>query len=509
MQAESIQENGAVIAQVFALDARGDSGNGDMDMASGTNDADIFNIVTSGRTSDQVHLYGRGGDDIFHLDMRVEGLSTIQHGHHLNLGSGHDEIRFEHVADLRGTIVGRIDDLISEDNIFVDGVRLDLHDPESLAGFSAKVVMYQGQQWLDLQNADGGRLFYALEAPRQINGVEEAHFLAWNHDIPDLPAVDYVHVQNTLPGDIVESYVPESQITAPADDEDASYALSGTANDDLIIARSGNDTINGGAGDDQIQASKGSDQVDAGEGNDMVEGGRGFDLLRGDVGDDSLSGGTDSDTLIGGAGHDWLIGGSENDSLDGGDGSDLLDGETGDDTLRGGAGRDFFFGGAGNDLLIGGDDDQMQGGAGDDRFDLDGDDIFVEGQDGRDSYTVAAGSHVEIYDFTAGEDVLDLAHLFEDEADLAAHLSVQDSEYDADWQDLVIDLPGDDEDASGQIILIGAGALVEDPSMLVSDWEGDVEEDDAGDDGDSGGFLGLMLGGLLLLAAMGGGVGGF
>ena len=123
-----------------------------------------------------------------------------------------------------------------------------------------------------------------------------------------------------------------------------------------------------GAGNDMVTGTGQDDVIFAGSGNDTVAGGAGNDQLYGEAGNDVLSGGAGSDLLFGGAGHDTLNGGAGQDQLQGGDGDDSLDGGVGDGAA------DLAFGGAGNDSFIwapGDGNDQFHGGTGTDTLQLD------------------------------------------------------------------------------------------------------------------------------------------
>lgn len=79
-------------------------------------------------------------------------------------------------------------------------------------------------------------------------------------------------------------------------------------------------------------------------------------LIAGTAKNDTLDGRGGDDFVFGDAGRDCLLGGSGNDLLDGGKGADVLNGETGNDTLRGGKGPDVFVfapgTGAGHDVIL-------------------------------------------------------------------------------------------------------------------------------------------------------------
>ena len=157
----------------------------------------------------------------------------------------------------------------------------------------------------------------------------------------------------------------------------------GTSAADVLKADDDGDRIEGGGGDDTITGGAGWDLLLGGTGNDTIEGGGGQDWLDGGEGDDRLSGGEGADVLSGGAGNDTLDGGADADVLGGHEGDDQLFGGAGDDTLEGGAGADTIEGGSGDDEMFG------DGGA----------DTFVFGPGNGDDI---------VYDFTSGEDVIDL-----------------------------------------------------------------------------------------------------
>jgi hypothetical protein len=102
------------------------------------------------------------------------------------------------------------------------------------------------------------------------------------------------------------------------------------------------ETLTGTAGNDRIHARGGDDIVNAGAGNDRVFGGWGRDTLNGEGGNDRMRGGPGPDTLNGG---------EDNDVLRGRWGADVVDGGNGDDIIWVGRGADVQFGGAGNDNM--------------------------------------------------------------------------------------------------------------------------------------------------------------
>lgn len=110
-------------------------------------------------------------------------------------------------------------------------------------------------------------------------------------------------------------------------------SLTGTANNDQIIAGSngdtaaagaGNDSVTGGDGADSLAGGDGADTITGGEGNDTIVGGDGANILSGGTGSDSIIGGTNADSITGGNGHDTLFGGLGIDTLTGGNENDTF-----------------------------------------------------------------------------------------------------------------------------------------------------------------------------------------
>lgn len=158
----------------------------------------------------------------------------------------------------------------------------------------------------------------------------------------------------------------------------------GTTGDDVLQADDDGDRLEGGAGDDTLTGGAGADLLVGGEGNDTINGGAGHDSLQGGAGDDVIRGGTGADWIGGDEGADTIYGEAGNDSIEGASGDDRIEGGEGDDWLGGGEGADTLIGGVG--------DDEMFGDGGADTF------VFEAGH----------GNDV-VWDFTTGEDTIDLS----------------------------------------------------------------------------------------------------
>ena len=159
------------------------------------------------------------------------------------------------------------------------------------------------------------------------------------------------------------NFVFEDKVLSVDDIAAMSFAIGGTAGDDVLTGWESNDVIAGGPGNDKLYGGDGIDNLFGGKGDDELYGGNGNDYLSGGAGNDKLYGGNDNDNLFGGKGDDKLYGENGDDYLSGDEGNDELYGGYGNDTLVGGDGDDYLEGGSGYDILIGGPgNDTLKGG---------------------------------------------------------------------------------------------------------------------------------------------------
>ncbi|WP_417517094.1 hypothetical protein [Minwuia sp.] len=285
--------------------------------------------------------------------------------------------------------------------------------------------------------------------------------------------------------------------------DNADNVIAGAGGDDIMEGRdgddlfgvdvgTGDDTINGGAGRDTLllvrQPGQGGDQIVITRNNDIVatgpdQTGSGGDRVstasieaiefRGsDFAETFRAHNFGGDLSISmGAGDDVVVGSnSGGDLIDGGAGNDLVMGESSrdfglgtSDTLSGGAGQDTISGQSGDDILDGGaDDDSLYGGAGADRF--------VFGADSGDDI---------IFDFTSGEDVIDLTALDLDSRFNELEIARVGSSARIDLGDgNRLTLSGIDPDDLSADDFLG---LVEDPGSTATDGD-DLLTDTAGDE---------------------------
>ena len=236
--------------------------------------------------------------------------------------------------------------------------------------------------------------------------------------------------------------------------------LYGGAGNDLFVGGGGDDYMNGGTGSDSIgynqltydangNPTTGGIVLTLAEGTaeGHATGSHGNDTLisienvLGSLGSDSITGNGDGNLLNGSYGNDTLRGGAGNDTIIGEDGNDTLHGGTGSDWLDPSIGSNLVLGGDGNDTIIAmgseaSSHDTLYGGTGNDRIytgsrgehtiyaGMGNDWIFTSGGTsdvytgtGADvvvmapAYKVATTSVVDVYDFTLGEDRVNLRQI--------------------------------------------------------------------------------------------------
>jgi Ca2+-binding RTX toxin-like protein len=189
---------------------------------------------------------------------------------------------------------------------------------------------------------------------------------------------------------------------------------------DVFRGSNANDLFNGGFGDDSAVGGAGNDTLTGGEGNDTLDGGSGSDNLTGGYGEDRIYAVAGNDTVQGGFGNDRIDAGTGNDKASGDDGLDTLIGGDGDDRLDGGTSADKIYGDAGNDTLVSGS----------------GNDTLWGGKGGADVYAVTTpleGRHdyLVFYDFTPGEDKIDLRDMSIDPDGYNSYMMIYDGPYGA------------------------------------------------------------------------------
>jgi Ca2+-binding RTX toxin-like protein len=154
--------------------------------------------------------------------------------------------------------------------------------------------------------------------------------------------------------------------------------LTGSDNNDVLIATgAAANILLGQGGDDVLAGGGGTDVIDGGDGidtNSFAGIGLGVTAAINADGTGSAAYGSVTESFVS---IENLTGSDQADNLTGNDSVNVIDGGLGDDTIAGLGGDDLLFGGSGNDTIRGGNgDDRVVGGFGDDN---------IQGNDGNDS----------------------------------------------------------------------------------------------------------------------------
>ena len=436
-------------AQAFQiLYVAGGDGNdtitGSMDMADGT--------------SQNVVLYGQGGDDVLQSSAGVLSGTQDYYG-----GDGNDTL-------IATDLAGHFFDGEDGNDTLIGGAESDtlqggLGDDIINAGGGDDIInsnfTYQGADVIDAGSGDDQ--IWAGENAVSVNGgtgMDVLYFdsftdITFTHN----PTGVATFIGSGLQVQNVETYV------LSLDGNGADIIFLGDGGD-TVNGSFGADEIHGGAGDDVLSSQGSNSTIYGDEGNDSISiGGVSGSIAYGGSGNDSLSfgesGAAFSGTLDGGDGDDTFsvsdsvftaIGGAGNDTLailssptaqdntfvasatgvatfgafgatvegietfqiylDNGndtitllDGDDYVQGEGGNDVINGGGGMDNLVGQGGDDILNGGaGDDQLEGGAGIDQVNGEDGDDFLTGGDGND--TLSGGFGLDTLYGDAGNDTL-------------------------------------------------------------------------------------------------------
>lgn len=235
--------------------------------------------------------------------------------------------------------------LATKGNKIVDG-NLDIADPKfakSLKDVKASNGIVQGIDRVllpaDFLDSEGDPTD-DLEPEESPNGEGEP--------IDPMEPIDPIEPEGE--GDPIDPMEPVDPVTPesegdplnPEGQPDLTDVLNGTADDDVLVAKSGSNFIVGFAG---------NDVAIGGTGDDYIIGGAGQDFVLGNGGKDVIFGGSDKDLIVttgmsfvsGGMGDDLLFGESESGRMYGDDGNDVI--VVSEDSTA------AIYGGLGDDLI--------------------------------------------------------------------------------------------------------------------------------------------------------------
>ena len=248
------------------------------------------------------------------------------------------------------------DTLISIENI------IGSDDGDTITATGAAANNVRGGGGDDVISTGGG-----TDAVDGGEGIDTNDFSGINANAAD-PTIAGVEVTLNADGTGTAQYIGGGVIGNPVVFEEFTGIenITGTVNDDTIIASgAAANVINGGAGNDIIAGAGGTDVLDGGEGIDTNS----FQNIGAPVVADLASGSasympnetvtvfenfSNFENLSGSTNNDQLFGDGNDNVLSGSDGDDLLVGRGGNDTLLGEAGNDVLRAGGGSDINDGG-----------------------------------------------------------------------------------------------------------------------------------------------------------
>lgn len=307
-------------------------------------------FLYAGSTRDR--LFGGNGDDFIAVGA-FSGIDFLREVRAVG-GAGNDRFWVGSFSD--GVLDGgdgndvmtiRRDAIANSMVRWLDGIWTIVQDPDNRFTFAPMTITASSVENLDFQGSVLVDDIIAGDGNDTIHAGEGANIVdAGGGD--DLVSYAATHA-NTLQGGAGEDTLAVGLRQAPyfvagadgaADDGMASilqgfehFRVAGSASNDIIAFRGGNDWADG---------SFGADTIYGGDGNDTLTGGQGHDLLDGGAGNDILRAGAGFDTLEGGDGIDRLLMTRDAGLAYGGDGNDRIVVGNGEATLYGGAGRDIF-----------------------------------------------------------------------------------------------------------------------------------------------------------------------
>ncbi len=146
-------------------------------------------------------------------------------------------------------------------------------------GAGKQASIYQQMfRWLDGQHADGGHTIPLFA------------FMAFDRPNDGQPAERQFGIYETRPNgepggleDHLAGLIPDWVDEPAGRPGKAADAVYGTAANETLAARGGDDIVMAGEGNDRVRAGRGDDLVFAGAGNDLLAGQKGDDSLRGDA----------------------------------------------------------------------------------------------------------------------------------------------------------------------------------------------------------------------------------
>lgn len=354
-----------------SLDAAQEPGPTSDSTATGT--AQVTLVVAADGTvtySSDLSISGLATSDL----LPVAGVSSI-HLHNAPAGTNGPVI-LDVIQDAGGDVNGlaltpAVD--TGDGNVFNEVVETDtLISIENIVGSDdADTITATGAAANSLSGGAGDDILTGSGGTDVIDGGEGSdtnNFSTINASAAD-PTIAGVEVTLNADGTGTAQYLAGGVVGNPTIFEEFTGIenITGTVNDDTIIASgAAANVIDGGAGDDVIAGAGGTDSLDGGDGNDtnsfqnigapvVANLGSGSASYQPNATTTVFENFSNFENLLGSDNDDQLFGDGNANALDGADGNDLLVGGGGSDTLSGGLGDDTLRAGGGADLNDGGD----------------------------------------------------------------------------------------------------------------------------------------------------------
>jgi Ca2+-binding RTX toxin-like protein len=336
---------------------------------SGTDDAFVLRMTTSGQTVWSSYVGGTGLEDVKDLAIAKDGSIAV-----VGATSGGTFVSGGPVTTAPGGVGdGFAMQLTSagqhkwstftggSDTDYNFGVAFDSQDRMLVAGFTGSTGWTQsGVDTTYAGNTDGFIARYSAIEPfvAKTNGVASIQGTTGNDTIvASIKGAKLVVTRNGITQSVTKSGISKIEVIAGDGDDSVTIGadspscyFSGGSGNDTMRGGDANDSLLGGGGKDNLYGGNGDDRLAGAGGHDRLFGETGIDRMYGDAGNDYMDGGGNSDRLWAGDGNDTLFGGSSIDKLYGGDG---------DDRFSGGQAADNIFGDAGVDTSVTDDTDRL------------------------------------------------------------------------------------------------------------------------------------------------------
>ncbi|HYG48352.1 MAG TPA: calcium-binding protein, partial [Allosphingosinicella sp.] len=308
-----------------------------VDQLFGDDGDDVINILNR-TTVSTVTAFGGSGNDRFFIEAGAGANVAV------DLGEGDDIVQFQHIGSNISATLGAGRDIVEQHSNFPSSTGTNkVYFTDFAAGaagdiFDVTLWAFQSTGWNGAGNPFTGGYVQLRQSGADV-------VLSFRNAFSGVMK-DVAVFQGTTVGAFSAAnfggYSRDGSV-------EASVAITGTDEREVLSGGSGYDSIEGMGGADTIFGGDGIDWISGGDGDDILNGGGGIDFIEGGAGTDRIESGFGDDEVHGGEGDDWLY-----DELGG---ADWLHGDAGNDTIefyrsRVASADAFLSGGDGNDSIF-------------------------------------------------------------------------------------------------------------------------------------------------------------